>query len=440
VALVAILLVLSTPAAALAKDEPDDDCGTSNLVFDFTCEVKDEIGDVATAPITYAAGSAVDTITAWVADSAQWLLGKVVSFIDDSTSPDLGASWFAERYRFMIGLAALVLAPMLLMAVIRAVLNQDLSQLLRSFFLYLPTAILGTFIAVVLAQTLLSVTDALSASVADGIGRDVSQIFDAVGNTLTSPVGISNPGAPSFAIFFGALLLVIGAFLVWLELLVRSAAVTVSVFFLPLMLAGLVWPATAHWAKRLMETLVALILSKFVIVAVISLATAALSDPGGGGFGTVMGGAALMLMAAFSPFALLKLMPAVEGAAVSHLAGMGRKPVDAVRRGGSANQALSVMRSKVSGGGGTQMAVAGAGGRSGAGVSAVGATAAAGVGATKATSKAAHAPGKRLDRTTGAMRSESSKPSGESIGGRVGEPSAKPRIDRSGSGRRSKNG
>lgn len=353
-------------------------------------------GEIATAPVRAAAGGAVDMLTAWVADGAQWLLGKVVSFIDQSTTPDLGADWFTQRYEFMIGLAALVLLPMLLIAAIRAVMNQDISQLLRSFFLYLPMAILGTFVAVFLTQTLLAVTDSMSEAVAKGMAGDVSQIFDSVGKGLGTKTGGVAPAAPSFAIFFGALFLILGAFFVWLELLVRSAAVTASVFFLPLILASLVWPATSRWTRRLVETLVALILSKFVIVAVISLATAALSDPGGGGFGSVMGAAALMLMAAFSPMALLKLMPLAEGAAMSHLEGVGRKPIQTMRTRGSANQAASIMRSKLgSRAPSSQLAIAGA---SGAGPA--GDAVAAGAVAARTAGRAAREPGRRMDKAT----------------------------------------
>lgn len=331
-------------------------------VLDLVCEagktVAEATGDVVSAPVRYAADSAVDTITTWVADTAHWLLGKVLNFLDHSTSPDLGADWFTERYRFMIGLASLVVLPMLVMASIRALVTQDLSQLLRSFFLYLPLALVGTSIAIFFTKALLSITDSLSSSVAEGIGGDAGRIFESVGQILgAGPVATP---LPSFAIFIAALLLVIGSFFVWLELLVRSAAVTVSVFFLPLMLAALVWPATSRWTRRLVETLVALILSKFVIVGVISLATAALADPGGGGFGAVMGAGALMLMAAFSPMALLKLMPVVEGTAVSQLEGIARKPINSVRSGGSINQVVSMMRSKVGGGGAGGAATAGA--------------------------------------------------------------------------------
>lgn len=309
------------------------------------------VSEAVTAPVRHAADSAVDMVTGAVAESATWLLQKVVRFIRHSTSPDLSADWFLDRYSFMTGLGALVLVPMLLFAAIRAIVQQDVSQLVRSFFVHLPVAVLGTFLAIHLAQGLLVGTDALSAAVAKGIAGDLSPFFDSVGRALVSPSSVTTqPSIPAFALLLGAFLLIVGSFVVWLELVVRSAAVTVSAFFLPLILAGLVWPATAHWTKRLVQTLVALILSKFVIVSVISLATAAVAEPGDGGFGTIMGAAALMLMAAFSPVALMKLMPLAEGAAVGHLEGMGRRPIGMVQRGMAMNHAISVMRSKGPGG------------------------------------------------------------------------------------------
>ena len=388
-------LLLGTDTAAAEPGKCDV------VVIDPLCEVGKTVagkaGDVLTAPVRYAANSAVDSVTSWVADTAQWILKRVINFIEDSTTPSLDADWFSERYEFMIGMAALILVPMLIIATLRAVVTQDLGQLLRSFFVFLPVAILGTFAAVTITQALLSVTDAMSAAVARNIAGDVSGIFDSVGSTLSNSVGVANPALPSFAVFFGALLLIIGSFFVWLELLVRSAAVTVAVFFLPMILAGLVWPAAMRWTRRLIEILVALILSKFVVVAVISLATAALAEPGQGGFASVMGGAALMLMAAFSPFALLKLMPMVEGAAIDHLRGTGRGPIQTVRPDGGVNQAISIMKSKTrSRSGGLAAAGAGAGGAVAAGAGA--ATVA--LGGTKA----ATSPGKRADRQADATK------------------------------------
>lgn len=413
-----LVLTISTPAtAAPGKCE-------AFFAFDPVCEagktVGGKAGEILTAPVRYAAGSAVDAITSWVADTAQWILGKVVSFIDHSTTPGLDASWFDERYRFMIGLAALVLLPMLLIATVRAVVTQDLSQLIRSFFVYLPVAVLGTSVAVHITQALLSITDSMSEAVARNVAGDVSQIFDAVGGTLSGSAGTTGPAIPSFAIFFGALLLVIGSFFVWLELLVRSAAVTAAVFFLPMILAGLVWPAAMQWTKRLIEILVALIVSKFVIVAVISLATAALADPGGGGFGTVMGAAALMLMAAFSPFAVMKLVPMVEGAAIDHLQGKGRGPIQTMRPGGGVNQVVSVMRAKTRGNSSQGLAVAGAGAGAASGVGA----ATGGGAAARAAQSAAKLPGKKAEQvqSQSSAAADSRPPSERRAGGKATTP------------------
>ena len=123
--------------------------------------------------------------------------------------------------------------------------------------------------------------------------------------------------------------------------MIRAAAVYVAVLFLPLALASLAWPAIAHWCRRLVDTLVALVLGKFVIVSVLSLAAGALAGgtgsapaagavrrcrrsagaghPGGGGFAAVLGGAALLLFAAFAPWALFRLLPFLEAGAVGHL-------------------------------------------------------------------------------------------------------------------------
>lgn len=414
-------LVLAAPTPVLAEPGKCE----AFFAFDPVCEVGKTLtgkaGEVLTAPVRYAANSAVESVTAWVADTAQWIVKRVINFIEDSTTPSLDADWFTERYEFMIGLAALILVPMLIIATLRAVVTQDLGQLVRSFFVFLPAAILGTFAAVTITQALLSVTDAMSAAVARNIAGDVSNIFDSVGSTLSNSVGVANPALPSFAVFFGALLLIVGSFFVWLELLVRSAAVTVAVFFLPMILAGLVWPAAMRWTRRLIEILVALILSKFVVVAVISLATAALAEPGQGGFASVMGGAALMLMAAFSPFALLKLMPMVEGATIDHLRGTGRGPIQAVRPDGGVNQAISIMRSKTrsrSGG----LAPAGAGGAVAAGAGA--ATIA--VGGAKA---AATSPGKRADRQADAAKTSepsAAKDTKPDAGGGISTSSTRP--------------
>ena len=183
--------------------------------------------------------------------------------------------------------------------------------------------------AVELAAVGLQVTDALCQMVTHSVDPNLQGTYANVAKTLT---GSLLKGSPFIASVIAAVF-VLGGMSLWLELILRSAAIYLAVFFLPLALAGLVWPATAHWAKRMVETLVAVILSKFVIVVALSLAVRAAAN--GSTADDVLAGAAIFLLAAFAPFVLLRFTPIIEAAAISHLEGVSRRPVDAARRAGS---------------------------------------------------------------------------------------------------------
>jgi len=103
-------------------------------------------------------------------------------------------------------------------------------------------------------------------------------------------------------------------------------------------MATLVWPSVAHWCRRLVETLTALILSKFVIVATLSLAASAVGSgtagtgDAGSGFASVLAGGALLVLATFVPFSILRLIPMVEAGAVGHLDGVRQRSAAALTR------------------------------------------------------------------------------------------------------------
>ena len=155
-------------------------------------------------------------------------------------------------------------------------------------------------------------------------GDPTRNLLTGLVSQLVQPSGF---GLAAFGGFVLVLTAAIVAFLLWLELAVRSAAVGAAALFLPLALIGLAWPATAHWARRLGETLAALVLSKLVIAAVLALAAGLLVSSSGGA--SVVEGVALLAIAAFSPFSLLKLVPAVEAGAIGHFEGLSRRPIRA---------------------------------------------------------------------------------------------------------------
>jgi len=281
-------------------------------------------GSVAGAVAGAGIGTIFSEAAQWVASGAVWLIAQVGRAMSGTTSIDLNAGWFSAHEAVMASLAAAVVLPMACCAAIQAVYRQSASMLLRTFFVHLPLSLLLTGVAVTLVRMALALTDAMSAAVLSSAGVDTTNLLTGLFAFLIPSTSVSP--APGFVVFLGSLVVASAALVLWLELVVRAAAVSVAVLFLPLALAALVWPSVAHWCRRLADTLVALVLSKFVVAAVLSLAAGATagglgasSSGNGGGFAAVVTGIALLMIAILSPFTLLRLVPAVEAGAVAHL-------------------------------------------------------------------------------------------------------------------------
>jgi uncharacterized membrane protein YgcG len=287
--------------------------------------VCDAVGDVA-GDVAGAAGEFVMRgVTVWVTNAAVWVTGKVGDLIDATSSPDVQAEWFAGQYDAMLGVAAVLALPLLLLAVIQALIRQDVWILLRAAFGYLPMAFILAGAAIVGTDLLITITDDLSAMVTRGFGDGSDNLLESVGEAYSRAIEDDSEGVvPLFGVFLGAIILAIGAFVLWLEMVIRDAAIYIGLFFVPLTFVAMIWPATSRYARRLVEFLIAVILAKFVIVAIIGLASAAITNAGatagtddGQLFERMIAGAALLVLAAWSPFALLRLIPMMEIAAAS---------------------------------------------------------------------------------------------------------------------------
>ncbi len=305
---------------------PTDPLSTSGLCLPtIPCpsQIIDAGNSVGGALAAQAATSVFQSVADGLNQATDWLFGTIVQLVTDSASPQMGASWFIKEMGLMEQVALAVVLPVLLAATIGPLLRQDGRRLLRVWGVGLPLALFSGLAASQAAGLLLSATDAMCALV---LGSDMQRLGQQFSNAMAAAA--LSP-APLFVQIALALIAVLGAVLVWLELMVRSAGVYVATFFMPLTLIGYIWPATAGMARRGIEILVTLILSKFVILASIGLGLAAWA---GGGVDASLSGAAVLLIAAFAPFALLRLAPVVEASAIAHLEGMARRPVRAATR------------------------------------------------------------------------------------------------------------
>ena len=284
-----------------------------------------QIGSLGGSLATSGFESVLNGISQWVASGAEYLLRQIGAVLVSTTTIDVGATWFRTHYGQMTALAGVVILPMLLVSTLQAVMRQNPGQLVRTYLVQLPLALLLAVVAMQVVILSLAATDSMSDAVAGGTGADVTSLLSSVTKGLV--LAASDPTIASFVLLLISLLIGVAAFVLWMELLIRAAAVYVAVLFLPLALATLVWPAVAHWCRRLVETLAALILSKFVIVAVLSLAAGAVASgasgsANSGGFNAVLAGGALLVLATFVPFAILRMIPAIEAGAVGHMEGL----------------------------------------------------------------------------------------------------------------------
>jgi hypothetical protein len=274
--------------------------------------VKTVLGGGGTATKTVTTAAALAGVAAWVYGGARFALHETAAVISSTTRPELGSTWFSSFYWRMAGVGGLLTLPFLFAAAIQALFRSDLGLLLRAAFGYLPLGVLAVFIAAPVTTLLLTASDQISSFVASAAGNADSTFLAKI---TTIAGGVSLLAHSPFLAFFVGLLAAAATLVLWCELLIRAAAVYVIVLMLPLFFAALVWPARRVWAVRAVEMLVALILSKFAIVAVLALGGAAIGHTAVPSITQMLAGATLVLLAAFSPWALLRLLPLHELAA-----------------------------------------------------------------------------------------------------------------------------
>jgi hypothetical protein len=294
---------------------------------------------------------ALGALGAWAVGGAGFVLHATSTVIGHTTEPQLTSTWFSATYWRVAGIAAVLTLPFLFAAAIQALVQSDITLLIRAAFGYLPVSLLAVAIAAPITMLLLSASDQLAAIVSSAAGHQTVHFLRFEG----AIVGAVAAGISPFVVFFLALLTVGAALVLWIELLMRAAAVYVIVLLLPLVFAAFVWPARRVWVVRTVEVLLALIFSKFVIVAVLALGGAALSQGAAHwSFVGAMAGVVLLVLAAFAPWALLRLLPVTEIASAAAgslrreghgaMGGAGRADAWANHLGDWANKAAQMKR------------------------------------------------------------------------------------------------
>ena len=107
-----------------------------------------------------------------------------------------------------------------------------------------------------------------------GFGQGLSHLSDFA---LSATVASGGSGLPGLAAALIVALAGLAALAIWFVLALRGALLYLEVLAIPLALCGLYWGGTAHWIKKLIDLIVATILSQLVITMLMVLAAADLN-------------------------------------------------------------------------------------------------------------------------------------------------------------------
>ncbi len=107
-----------------------------------------------------------------------------------------------------------------------------------------------------------------------GFGQGLSHLSDFA---LSATVASGGSGLPGLAAALIVALAGLAALVIWFVLALRGALLYLEVLAIPLALCGLYWGGTAHWIKRLVDLIIATILSQLVITMLMVLAAADLN-------------------------------------------------------------------------------------------------------------------------------------------------------------------
>jgi hypothetical protein len=300
------------------KKKPKGTCAGGIVVVEQLCDagsavvgaVRDAPGAIAALPGQAAAAATsgvFDQATRWMTDGARWLTKQVQSLIEETTTPELTAGWYRDRFASMAALGMGLSALVAMIALASAALRRD-PDALGATFIGMFRAGLGTGLVLALVVLALGVADGISNAAAhDAAGDASSQFWGDVGDAWGKGGGF---GSSAIAFFF-ALVDVIAAGATWIEMLARNAAVYVAVLFMPAALAASIWPRLQAWQSRLTSLLFVVIAMKPVIVVVLSLAGSAAAAGGaapGKDYGVLLAAVMILALAACTPWVLMMVV------------------------------------------------------------------------------------------------------------------------------------
>src|SRR5699024_7241133 len=174
-------------------------------------------------------------------------------------------------------------------------------------------AVLGSFVVITLATLALEIVDQLCIGIVQAAGETTETMGDKI-VLLTAgltAINVSAPGVGAIVTIFLAGLMVSAICIVWFSLLIRKALLLIAIVLAPLAFAGAAWDATRGWIGKWAAFVLALIVSKLVLVVVFLIAITQMATPIEADLTAItepITGIVMLAIAAFAPFMVYRVI------------------------------------------------------------------------------------------------------------------------------------
>jgi hypothetical protein len=258
---------------------------------------------------------------------ASALVSALLGFVSSTSDPGFSGGWWSASgqavFTRVVAVSASLLALAFMCSIITALISADHALLARAA-IRLPCAVIAMALLVGVTAALVAASDEISVEVASGATQGLATFAASGLATAISGAGIVG--------LIGGGLVVLAGLVVWVELLCRSALIYLAVMAGPLIFAASVHPSVRGLQRRYVEGALALIASKIVIALAFATGSAMLSGLGSSpsfaaATGALLEALAILVIAAFAPFVLLKLLLGAEGIVAAE--GLERRPARA---------------------------------------------------------------------------------------------------------------
>jgi type IV secretion system protein TrbL len=326
-----------------------------------------EVAGAAGGALGGLAGDAAGAVGSGILDVvARWMIGgatSITTFVSremrQTTTPQLQSAWYEAQFQPMADLGAALGLLVAMVALASAAIRRS-PEALAATLAGIARAGIGTGLVVALTVIGLGVADQVSGAVLTSSPHS----FWTTASHAWGASGFGGFGSSALAMLI-AIVEVFAALFVWLELIVRDAAIYLAVLFFPAALAAAIWPALGAWPGRLGRLLALFVILKPVALVVLSLAgnaaAAGLSFGGGASssVGTILAATVIFALAAFAPWALMYLLAAdaesayvAAGLRASAVGAVGDEHGRSLRTGGGLRDSGEPGRGGSPGGGG----------------------------------------------------------------------------------------